>query len=193
MYEAVEKAIRDDWDHGRRALAMQRLLEAYGAELKGVIRGKLREEHAVREAFQMACEGMWRSWPYFKWKSSCRVWARSICSKTAVDYLRSPHRRIERNLSLSDVEDRSCLVDRQYVSTADYQRTENKCRLRMLIDQLDPQDRTMLKLRVYQRMSWKDVARALEGELTGERELTKATNRLRKRFQAVTQRLKALL
>ncbi len=185
--------IRDAWECGRLDLGMRRLLEAYEVELKAVLRGRLRDEHAVGEAYQMACEGMWKSWPRFEWRSTCLAWARAICSKTAVEYLRSPHLKVERNISLSDAEHWPRLVEHQHVSTADYRRTENKSRLKVLIERLDRRDRTMLSLRIYQRLSWKDVARALEGEFTCERELVRATNRLRKRFQAVTRRLKVLL
>jgi len=74
----------------------------------------------------------------------------------------------------------------------EYRRTENKSRMRELIEYLGSEDQMMLRLRVYERLSWRRVALVLEGESMSEEELVRVCARLRKRFQGVVRRLQRL-
>ncbi len=189
----AERSIREAWERGEYALGMDRLVSRYRPELLELLRVKLRQEDAVQEAFQIACEGMWRSWPEFKWKSSCKAWARAICSNTAADILRSRHHRESRlNANSSDIQMTASAMQSS-VGASLHINTEDKRVLKMLVDKLDYYDRSMIRLRIYERLSWKEVARALEDGFGSERELIRATNRLRKRFQVVTGRLRSMM
>lgn len=188
----VEDEIHAAWDQGQLRRGMTLLLEAYGPELRGRLRQRHKLGSASVEVYQMACERMWKAWPRFRWESSCRVWAHSICRHTAIDHLRSPHWRPERNLSLSNVDRNSRLEERPRTRTMEYRRTENKSRMRELIEYLGSEDQMMLRLRVYERLSWRRVALVLEGESMSEEELVRVCARLRKRFQGVVRRLQRL-
>ncbi|MEO7330555.1 MAG: hypothetical protein ABI193_18415, partial [Minicystis sp.] len=70
-------------------------------------------------------------------------------------------------------------------------RTEAKSKLAAIRDALPPEDRMLLVLRVDKRLEWKDLARVMlgeDGEVT-EATLTRESQRLRKRFQLLKEKL----
>jgi RNA polymerase sigma-70 factor (ECF subfamily) len=75
--------------------------------------------------------------------------------------------------------------------TKPYLRTEAKSKLAELRDSLPPEDRTLLVLRIDKGMEWKDLARVMLGEEAdvSDAQLTKESQRLRKRFQLLKDRL----
>jgi RNA polymerase sigma-70 factor (ECF subfamily) len=77
--------------------------------------------------------------------------------------------------------------------TAPWIRSDVKSTFKRLREQLEPQDRMVLVLRVDRGMSWEDIAQMLvhDAQLTKD-ELRRATSALRQRFQRVKARLHEL-
>ena len=70
-------------------------------------------------------------------------------------------------------------------------RTKARDKLDAIRDALPPEDRMLLVLRVDRRLEWKDLARVMlgeDGEVT-EAALAKESQRLRKRFQLLKEKL----
>jgi len=61
----------------------------------------------------------------------------------------------------------------------------------VLRDALDPDDRTLLVLRVDRGLSWEEVARVMLGvETTADADLSRESDRLRKRYQLLKDELR---
>jgi RNA polymerase sigma-70 factor (ECF subfamily) len=79
-------------------------------------------------------------------------------------------------------------MERVRTETAVHLKTETRDRFREIRDALDPDDRTLLILRIDRGLSWNETARVLaDEEHVDDAELPRLAARLRKRFE----RLKA--
>jgi RNA polymerase sigma-70 factor (ECF subfamily) len=83
------------------------------------------------------------------------------------------------------------VIARERSRTASYLRTESQAVLKRIRDSLDPEERSLLVLRVDRNLSWLDIARIMRGGETDEQLLKRDAARLRKRFQTLKARLRA--
>ena len=187
--EALERLRRSDL-----AGAATAIVRGYGAEIYGFLVARMRDETAATDAFSMFTEDLWRGLPGFEGRASVRVWAYTLARHAAIRQQAAPHRRRDRNVSLSEVDALSRLAERARTETAPWLRTELKSRLARLRDQLSDDDRTLLILRVDRGLEWADVARVFFPELAEKAsgELKNEAARLRKRFQEVKARIRRL-
>ena len=74
----------------------------------------------------------------------------------------------------------AALVAAARSSTEVWLRTEVKTAVQRLRERLDPDDQTLLVLRIDRRLDWRDVARVME---TGEATLRKRYERLKRRLR----------
>ncbi|MDD9943302.1 MAG: hypothetical protein OXU20_19845, partial [Myxococcales bacterium] len=91
----------------------------------------------------------------------------------------------------------SQLVEQVRTQTNAYKVTTIKNRVRVLRDQLDPDDRMLLVLRIDRAMAWRDLAQVMMGQVEGEGDVDadavdREAARLRKRFERVKADLKKL-
>ena len=77
-------------------------------------------------------------------------------------------------------------------ATAGYLRTDVKQHVRSLRSQLDPDDQLLLVLRVDKDLGWRDIAMVMLGPDAADVELARHAAALRKRFERVKLRLRAL-
>lgn len=88
------------------------------------------------------------------------------------------------------------MVQALRTATLAYLRTEKRTRLHALRDGLPEEDRMLLVLRVNRAIRWLDLARVFAAKRAGTAleasDLTREAARLRKRFQLVKERLRAL-
>ena len=171
--------------------AVTLLLERYGGELLGFMTGRLHDETAACEVFSMMAENLWRGLAAFQWRSSAREYAYAIARNAIAGYLRAPERRSDRNIPLSQANHISRLVDRVRTRTLPHMRTEIKDKIRLLREQLAPDDQDLLILRVDRDFSWREVAYVMRGDQTpleGEA-LKRETARLRQRFHHIKEQL----
>ncbi|MCR9166223.1 MAG: RNA polymerase sigma factor [Nannocystaceae bacterium] len=185
---AEESDIREAWDEDAFERAATLALERYGQELLGYLHAMARPPLEPDDLFAELCERLWRKLPDFRWQSSLRTWTYVIARnllRTGFRSARGPKGRID-PLGSSEI---SKLADRLRSSTPPHIRTRAKDRLQQIRDGLDPDDQTLLILRIDRTMSWKDIADVMR-EDDDSRSNSQRAAALRKRFERLKERLR---
>ena len=182
---AGEEAIRAAFDAGDHRAAMDLAVRRYGAELLGYMISVLRSEEWAREVFARLLEDLWKGFERFEWRSSFRTWAYRA-ARNAVIRAKERDRRPAR-LDTETMAAIEAAPDKS--TTLPHLRTENKEWLARFREGLDPDEQTLLTLRLDRRMSWNDVALVLLGDDAHE-DLPRASATVRKRFDRLKQRLR---
>jgi RNA polymerase sigma-70 factor (ECF subfamily) len=111
-----------------------------------------------------------------------------VARNVALNRMRSRARKQRREVPLSAAPEVAGMMERVRTETAVHLKTETRDRFREIRDALDPDDRTLLILRIDRGLSWNETARVLaDEEHVDDAELPRLAARLRKRFE----RLKA--
>jgi RNA polymerase sigma-70 factor (ECF subfamily) len=185
----LENELRRSFEAGDFPCAATRALEGFGPEIFGYLLAVSRSTHEAEDAFSVFSEDLWRGFPGFRWQSSFRTWAYTLARHAL-------HRSIDgdgrRGIPLSEAP-LSQLEQQIRDETLSFLKTEAKDRFVELRGALDPDDRTLLVLRVDRRMRWDEVARVMleEGEPAPEAVRRKAVA-LRKQFERVKEHLRSL-
>ncbi len=162
-------------------------LRRYGPELLGYLHAVARTAADADELFSRLCEQLWTHLPAFRWESSVRTWAYVVARNLLRADARAaagPRGRVE---GLRDTHASRLAADVRS-TTAIHLRTESKDALQRIRERLDPDDRTLLILRVDRQMAWRDIAQVLGSE--DETDPAKAAAVLRKRFERLKVRLR---
>jgi RNA polymerase sigma-70 factor, ECF subfamily len=184
MDEAMEKLIAARIEAGDFAGAATAALEGMGPQILGYLGATLRDETAAYEVFSFFCEQLWKSIQTFKGASSFKTWSYKLVMHSVSRYRRDGFRRFGRQLGSGEA---SALADQIRSRTAPYQQTEIKDKFSKLRESLEPDEQTLLFLRVDQQLSWNDVA-----EVMSEEGAPVEVSALRKRFERAKQRLRKL-
>jgi RNA polymerase sigma-70 factor, ECF subfamily len=190
-----ERDVRTLCERGDHAGAATLALRTYGPELYGFLIAMHHNEADAGESFSEIAEVLWRKLPGFAWHSSLRTWAYAIARNVLRTRRRDARRRAHRVSSARDsvIEE---IAQRARTETQAYLRTEKRTRLQALRDSLQEEDRMLLVLRVDRRLDWNELARVLGDTANdGSRDpawLARESARLRKRFQLVKDKLRAL-
>jgi RNA polymerase sigma-70 factor, ECF subfamily len=188
-----EQAIRETFEARQLDEAARGALEAYGDEILSFLVSRLPAGSDAREVFSMFAEDMWTGLPGFAWRCSLRTWLYVLARNAASRYMLSPQHKPARHLALSQVDAVSVLVDRLRSATHVYQQTAVKDRVRLLREQLDEEDQTLLILRVDRGMSFRDLAIAMgRDENLDDATIAKEAARLRKAFERIKGQLREL-
>jgi RNA polymerase sigma-70 factor (ECF subfamily) len=165
-------------------------LELYGGELVRFTRAVLRRPDLANDVYSCVCEKLLRNLPRFRWESSLRIWLFRVARNECMEGLRSPIRR-ERVVSQPLPPD---AAQRERSRTKPWLRTDVKEGFRALREQLSPNERMLLQLKVEQGLSWADVAGLLwdQPEPPTREALEKRAVALRQQFKHLKERLKAL-
>jgi RNA polymerase sigma-70 factor (ECF subfamily) len=192
MQQALEQRLRAACASGEHAAAATLVLEEIGPKILAFLLHRLGDPAAAGEAFGMFSEDLWRGLPGFEWRCTMRGWSFAL-ARHAADRLRAQAWHGARRAPLSHAP-LSQLAAAVRDRTLPYLRSEVKDRMQQLFTQLPPDDQALLQLRVDQRMSFRDLALALEftGRVPSDEELERSAAKLRKRYQAVKQRLRQL-
>lgn len=192
-----ERDTRDELEQRiRAACAAERWSDAatiaihgYGDELLGYLVAMTRSEVDAGDAFSIACEQLWKALPRFRWECSFRTWAYTLTRQALGRVRRDPHRRRATPLSDAGISAAAAEVRSR---TASFLRTETKDRIAALRAELDPDDQTLLILRVNRGLAWLDIARILAADDadTSPAALGRASAALRKRFERLKAELK---
>jgi RNA polymerase sigma-70 factor (ECF subfamily) len=189
--EASIAAACDVQDHVKAATL---IIGGYGGELMAFLRARLHSQTDAEEVFGAIAEKLWIGLPDFEWRCSLRSWLYRLARNAAIDYATAVQNRPERRVPLSSHASPSWLADRVRSTTAAYQQTSAKDRMRELRETLPLDDQMLLILRVDRGMDWRELAVAMGDEqvsLDGA-ELEREAARLRKRFERVKERLREL-
>jgi len=179
----LDKRVRALLDQGRTRDAAALAIRELCPPVLGYLTALLRNDSDAREVFSQFAEDLWKGLPGFRGESSLRGWAYRIAWHASARFARDPYRQRGRRLDTSEA---SRLAEE--VRTAVGEEAWRSERLQEIRARLDPDEQTLLILRVNRGLSWREVAHVLSVE-TGE-PASEAT--LRKRFERLKEKLGTL-
>lgn len=187
---ASEAVIRSACTEADWSKATTLAVETYGDEVLGYLVAVTRSEIDANDAFSLLCEELWRTLPRFRWECSLRAWAYGLARQALGRIRRDPFRKRAVAISDAGVSDIAATVRSR---TATFLRTETKDAIAALRAELEPDDQTLLILRISRGLAWRDIARVLAGEDgdVSEEALARSSAALRKRFERLKTELKA--
>jgi RNA polymerase sigma-70 factor (ECF subfamily) len=193
-YALLERRVREACDAGDAAGAATLFLRHCGGDILSFLAGRMHGDPEASEVFACFSEDFWRGLPGFRWQTSLRSWAYTLARHATFRHEAEARRRRRRFEPLSSSSRHGMEVARLHSATRRYLRTEFKQSVRRLREQLSADDQTLLVLRVDRRLSWKELAGVLsgKGEQLRPAERVRWAARLRKRFQFVKTKLRAL-
>jgi len=180
----VEENVRAHLLRGEVDLATTVAIRRLGPDILGYLRAILRDEDVAGDAFAVFCEHLWKGIGSFRGDGSLVAWLYAVAWGVVRRFANDPYRKRRQRLRTTMV---SQIADEGRASTAVHLRTDVKDRMARLRESLDPDDHSLLILRVDRQLSWAEVARALadEGSVIDEAAL-------RKRFERVKAKLRKL-
>ena len=181
----IEAHIAACLDAGDAAGAATVGIREYGPQILGYIASVVRDETAASEVFSSFCEDLWRGIAGFRRDASFRTWAYTLAWHAASRALRDPYRRRATPLATTDA---GKLALEVRSTTALHLRDASKDALAAMRDALDPEEQTLLVLRIDRDLSWSEIARVLADD-AGVTALSEAA--LRKRFERLKEKLRA--
>ena len=186
----IEPRIRASCEAGCWDDATTLALQTYGPELMSYLVAILRNASDADDVFGVVSEELWGGLRTFRWESSLRTFAYVIARNAAFKQLRDPGRRRKvEPLSCSSAE---AVVAQVRSQTVTYLRTETKDKIANLRAALDPEDQTLLILRVNRQLAWRDIAQILaEDDAVDDASLDREASALRKRFERLKAELRA--
>lgn len=177
---------------GATVAATAATIRAYGPEILGFLVAHHHSGEDGDEVFSIWSERVFRGLPGFRWASSLRTWAYTLARNASINFVRNKQARA-RHERPAHSEEIGAVAQQVRTETAPFRRTEARDKFAAIRDALPPEDRMLLVLRVDKRLEWKELARVMLGE-DGDGEvsdaaLSKESQRLRKRFQLLKEKL----
>jgi RNA polymerase sigma-70 factor (ECF subfamily) len=157
------------------------VVEALGPRIHGYLKSLHGDEDDAADVFQAWAEDVWRGLASFRRECSVRAWSYRLAWHASARFRREGWRRRRERLPTSAA---SRLAQSVLRSRPVGARDE---RLEILGKDLDPEDRTLLLLRLDLEMPWEEIAAVLAADGS---DATPAA--LRKRFQRLKERLAEL-
>ncbi|HEY4238500.1 MAG TPA: sigma-70 family RNA polymerase sigma factor [Kofleriaceae bacterium] len=187
---ALEAAARADADAGRWDAAATRAIQGYGPELYGYVAALARDPHVAEDVFATACARLWRGLPRFGWRSQLRTWAYTIARNTFLSDAGRTRRAREAPLSATAAAGIAAAIR---TGTASYFGSTAHDALAAARAALDPDDQTLLILRVDRRMAWREIAAVLSPADASPEEIGRKSAALRKRLERLKADLKVAI
>ncbi|HEX5659238.1 MAG TPA: hypothetical protein VFX59_18720 [Polyangiales bacterium] len=190
----IERAIRTAHEGGDFQAAASCALDAYGSEILSFLAARLRARSDAEEVFAMFAEDLWRGLGGFGFRCSVRGWMYALARNAANRYQTAVHKRVEQNLSPSEAQRLSVLVEHVRSATEAAKRTDSKEKVRALRDRLALEDQTLLILHVDRNLPWRELALVMHdaaAELDSDG-VTREAARLRKRFERLKVELREM-
>lgn len=186
---ALEARTRAATDAERWSDAATTAIVGYGEEILGYLVAMTRNETEAADAFSLFAEDLWKGLRKFRWECTLRTWAYGLARHALARVRRDPHRRRAVPLDDSTVE---ALVAKVRSRTSTFLRTETRDKIAKLRAALEPDDQTLLILRINRGLPWRDIARVLapDGDTATPAALDKLAASLRKRFERLKSDLK---
>jgi len=176
----LESSVREHLDRGDAREAAAVALRALGPQILGYLEAVLKDPDDARDAFQRFAEELWRWLPTFRGEGSLRAFAYRIAWHAAARLKREPWQRRKERMRTTMASRLAASIASQGPRTAAGRRD----RLWQLRAALEPEEQTLLILRLDQEMPWNEVALVLSGK--GE-ELDPGA--ARKRFERIKAKL----
>jgi RNA polymerase sigma-70 factor (ECF subfamily) len=163
-------------------------LRVYGPEIYALLSSVHRHDGDGDDVFSLFCENLWKGLPGFQARSSFRTWAYAIAWHSSSRF-RAQLARREPIVSDGQL---AALALAVRTSTGSRLRKERHSRVRELRETLPVEDQMLLVLRIERELDWKDLSRVMSPDLE-EDAIDRESARLRKRFQSVKDRLRAMI
>jgi len=183
-HSAIERRIAYCLERGDLKQAAGEALRGYGPQIFAYLAAVLRDENAASEVFSQFSEDLWRGIGKFRRESSLRSWAYRIAWNAAKQFARDPFVKRRQRLTTGEW---SGITEQVRSSNAALRELAIQSRLARLRDRLEPEEQTLLILRVDRELSWTEVALVMS---ESGQPLSEAG--LRKRFQRLKSRLHKL-
>lgn len=177
---SLEEQIAEPLKRGDFKAAATLAIQGYGPQVLGYLTAVLKDEDDARDVFSQFAEDLWKGLPGFRGDCSLRAWAFKLAWHAAARFARDPYRKRGRPIRTTEVSRLAASV-RSMSSVRSGSRGERIMKLREL---LDPEEQTLLVLRLDKELPWDEVAHVL----SSERETVSATL-LRKRFERLRAKL----
>ena len=191
MRHDVEDQVRGHLDRGEKSAAVEAGLLGYGRELAGFLRGVLHSAQHADEVYSDLCVDIWSGISDFRWNSSFRTWAFKLAHNAVVRFYKDPYRK--RRSPLSDHPEINEIEQRIRSTTAPHLRTDVKESVTRLRQQLAPDDRELLILRLDRKLPWSDVTRVMIGEDGSDDEaLSRKQVALRNQYSRIKEKIREM-
>ena len=184
--DELDAKVRTEIARGDLARATERILREYGDELARYLRSQLPNDADALDGFQRMSEDLWKSLARFDGRCSTRTWCYMIARHTAI-YIRTQPRHAHEQLvsSIPSIQQAATeMFSRSLVERAHQHEILAEAK-----EALDPDDRTLLVLRIDRNLSWREIAIVLLGEDASDADVTKKSAALRKQFERVKDEL----
>ena len=169
--------------------AVDDALRLHGREIIGWLCSMFPNEADAYDAFSYFSEHLWRSLRTFDQRCSLRTWCYML-ARCAAFYVRSRPPK-EREILVSQIPSVAGAVTHVWSTTkVGAQRADDI--YAQIRAELDDEEQTLLVLRVDKDLSWREIALVLCGEDAPAAEVEKKAATLRKQFERVKERLRAL-
>lgn len=187
--QALEDKIRDFCLAGDYNSAITcALRDGYGREILSFLLARHRKEDDAQEVFGRFSEALVKSIRGFSWASTFRTWAYVLAVRASRRHIRETRQSRRRTVPLPENSSALALWKELLSSLG----TELRPSFVKLRENLLPEDRTLLILRVDRELEWRDIAHILDETETemDENALAREAARLRKRFQLLVDKLR---
>ncbi|HEY0255258.1 MAG TPA: sigma-70 family RNA polymerase sigma factor, partial [Kofleriaceae bacterium] len=168
--DELDAKVRAYVARGQADRATEKILREYGDELARYLRSQVASEADAQEAFSRMSEELWKSLARFDGRCSVRTWCYMLARHSAI-YIRTlpRHQREQLVSSVPSVQQAATeMFSNSLVERAHEQEVYTEAK-----EALEPDDRTLLVLRIDRNLSWREIAVVLLGEDAGETEVDK--------------------
>lgn len=179
----VESRIAQARQRGDHEGAAAEAIRGFGPEILGYLSRVLGSRDEASDAFSFFAEQLWRGLPGFAGRSSVRVWAYRVAWSAAVRLRADAWFRRRERFPTS----MASRVAGEVLSRTAVARERESAELTRLRASLEPEEQSLLVLRVDRGLSWREVAEVMAGEGQALDEPA-----LRKRFERVKAKLARL-
>src|SRR5512137_2330717 len=180
----LEPRILSLLDAGDVSGAATEALRGYGPQVLGYLTAVLRDDDDAHDVFSQFAEDLWRGLPGFRRESAVRTWAFRLAWHAASRFARDPYRRRGRPMLSTEA---SKIAEEVRSTMSTYAPGGRADKLMKLRAALEPEEQTLLILRVDKDMSWDEVSEVLRAEGTDTTPVA-----LRKRFERLKEKLARL-
>jgi RNA polymerase sigma-70 factor (ECF subfamily) len=181
----LEKSIADALAQGTPDEAAARAIRGYGPEILGYLTRVLGSRAEAGDAFSLFAEQLWKGLAGFEGRSSVRVWAYQIAWNAALRVRSEAWGRRRQRLQTS----MASRVAGEVLSRTAVERERESAELTRLRAALDPEEQTLLILRLDRNLTWREVAEVManDGRPADEPALRKRFERLKAKLAKLAQ------
>ncbi len=177
---AIDHEVAALLERGAQDEAATAALAALGPAVLGYL-ASLHEEDDARDVFSSFAEDLWRGLPGWRREASLRAWAFRLAWHASARWRRDLWRKRGERLPTSAASRLAASIATSRMPGG------RKDALRRLREALEPEERTLLVLRLDQELEWDEVAEVLSADGAPVEAAT-----LRKRFERIKDRLARL-